>query len=204
VTKNIVDPSARLAAAEKRKAHQAAWRKRNPQKVRAYSKAWAAQNPEKRRANKAAWRKGNPEKARASTQAWRAQNPESVKAYLATRKKRDPQKAREAYRAWEKRNLEKVRARQEAWAKHNPEKRRAHNRAIAIPLPETCQRCGARGKLHRHHPDYGKPLMVEFLCASCHTRLHWELRRRARTRRWRLILEDGTVVPTALALESRP
>lgn len=41
-------------------------------------------------------------------------------------------------------------------------------RAGKIPRRENCQDCGAMGKLHKHHPDYSQPLLIEWLCTSCH------------------------------------
>jgi hypothetical protein len=40
-----------------------------------------------------------------------------------------------------------------------------------IPLP--CQRCGSL-ESQMHHPDYGRPLVVEWLCRGCHLKLHRE------------------------------
>jgi len=38
-------------------------------------------------------------------------------------------------------------------------------------VPQPCARCGAPDA-EMHHPDYGKPLEVEWLCRSCHLTLH--------------------------------
>ena len=54
-------------------------------------------------------------------------------------------------------------------------KPQAWNAAQSIPLPKTCGRCGERGRIHRHHPDYAKPLVVQFLCARCHALTHREM-----------------------------
>lgn len=37
---------------------------------------------------------------------------------------------------------------------------------------KACEACGATGALHRHHPDYSKPLEVKILCPACHTKEH--------------------------------
>lgn len=34
-----------------------------------------------------------------------------------------------------------------------------------------CEKCGAVGKTHGHHSDYGRPYFVEWLCSSCHAAL---------------------------------
>ena len=44
----------------------------------------------------------------------------------------------------------------------------AYNRGKLIPQP--CK-CGAT-KVEMHHPDYSKPLLVEWLCRPCHLDHH--------------------------------
>lgn len=41
-----------------------------------------------------------------------------------------------------------------------------------IIKPTTCYECGNRGKIHGHHEDYSKQLMVEWLCTICHGKRH--------------------------------
>ena len=38
--------------------------------------------------------------------------------------------------------------------------------------PDKCSSCGRNCFIHAHHADYSKPLEVEWLCVSCHKRLH--------------------------------
>jgi hypothetical protein len=46
-----------------------------------------------------------------------------------------------------------------------------------LAKPNACERCGKHAKLDGHHPDAkGQPLLVQWLCRSCHVILH---RRRA-------------------------
>lgn len=42
---------------------------------------------------------------------------------------------------------------------------------------DTCERCGACHNIHVHHPDYERPLDIEWLCASCHMKHHGMERR---------------------------
>lgn len=35
-----------------------------------------------------------------------------------------------------------------------------------------CEICGSVNKINKHHSSYDKPLDVNFLCHSCHTKLH--------------------------------
>jgi NAD-dependent dihydropyrimidine dehydrogenase PreA subunit len=41
-----------------------------------------------------------------------------------------------------------------------------------IVRPDKCIRCGSERKLHAHHPDYSRPLFVEWLCTICHGKEH--------------------------------
>lgn len=45
-------------------------------------------------------------------------------------------------------------------------------RSGKVEKPETCERCGAGGKLHGHHWDYSRPLEVKWLCPPCHGIAH--------------------------------
>lgn len=61
------------------------------------------------------------------------------------------------------------------WRRRNPEKYRAQNavnNAIRDGklVRQPCQVCGR--KAHAHHPDYSKPLEVEWLCPLHHSREH--------------------------------
>lgn len=51
--------------------------------------------------------------------------------------------------------------------------RKAVSRAIEAGTlkPEPCQKCG-KPKAQAHHPDYARPLDVEWLCPKCHSQLH--------------------------------
>lgn len=45
----------------------------------------------------------------------------------------------------------------------------------AISRPDTCELCGKKStevSIIAHHPDYARPLVVDWICGSCHTRLH--------------------------------
>jgi len=80
-------------------------------------------------------------------------------------------------RDWQKRNPEKVRAAVRAWNAKNRDKRRAQGRlqyAVKtgkLVRPDGCEQCGKRCKPHGHHPDHSLPLVVQWLCASCHRRI---------------------------------
>jgi hypothetical protein len=111
---------------------------------------------------------------KARVRAYRTANLERVRAYDRWRGGLPHRKAKVA--AYQASRAPTLAHGKKTWAARNPEKRKAHFAAQRIPRPETCQRCGEPSKLHRHHPDYSKPKVVEFLCPACHSRLHKEVR----------------------------
>lgn len=64
----------------------------------------------------------------------------------------------------------------------NQQKKRAWNavqKALASGLlerPGTCEFCKLGTYLHAHHDDYEQPLVVAWLCSSCHQIVHALLR----------------------------
>ena len=76
------------------------------------------------------------------------------------------------------RTIEKKRKYKKTQKERFPEKykaRTAVSNAIAcgtLTADKECNRCGSDGLLHGHHPDYSKPLEVEWLCVPCHTKEH--------------------------------
>jgi hypothetical protein len=99
----------------------------------------------------------------------RAFRPDRVaarKAY-AERKKKSPSFRR------------KMEANRKKWIESNPEKKAAQikvGNAVRdgrLKKPTTCEACGVEPRrLHGHHEDYSKPLSVQWLCISCHGKLH--------------------------------
>ena len=97
-------------------------------------------------------------------------------------------------RQWRRRNLDRVRdIDRRSWRKHRayyaayekrPNVRRKRRiRQVArlavqlgmIPRRRACERCGISdraARLHRHHPDYSRPLQVVWLCTLCHGEVH--------------------------------
>ena len=74
-------------------------------------------------------------------------------------------------------------SRQRAWQILNERKHKAHvfvTLAIELGLlrrPKACPLCKEEKLVHAHHPDYSKPLDVEWACAKCHNRIHPSERR---------------------------
>ena len=115
----------------------------------------------------------------------RAAAPERYREYSRASRKRlppverteaDRERDRERYR----REAERLKAQRLAYKHENPEKRRAHRKLLRavnakqIERPDSCGRCGRECKPQGHHADYSQPLVVEWLCASCHRREHSE------------------------------
>ncbi|WP_244185063.1 hypothetical protein [Proteus genomosp. 6] len=61
---------------------------------------------------------------------------------------------------------------------NNPIKRKAHNivsnalRSGKLVRPEKCQQCSSNQKIFAHHTDYSQPLLIMWLCDSCHKDWH--------------------------------
>jgi len=101
--------------------------------------------------------------------------PADVKAKIERKRGQNPERKKKAYERlcrWRKENPEKAREQ----ARRYPEKRRARNivsRAVRDGklTKMQCEVCGSE-KVHAHHEDYSKPLVVEWLCAKCHRKRH--------------------------------
>lgn len=111
--------------------------------------------------------------------AHRLSNLERVKKYDRNRPNADERSIKRRQRL--KEDPEKYRRyieNQQKWRKNNRHKANAHSmvkRAIQsgkIQKPTKCQKCGNKGDIQAHHPDYSKPLEVIFLCNKCHKEEH--------------------------------
>jgi hypothetical protein len=67
----------------------------------------------------------------------------------------------------------------------------------ALPRPNSCASCGAKGRVEGHHIDYSRPLDVEWLCPKCHRRADALPRqpcpRCGRADRWARLLDGSWV-----------
>jgi hypothetical protein len=126
--------------------HQARYRKRHPERVKAIDKAYR----ERHREQVAAREKAYKERHREQIAAYK-------KAYKASARGKDVD------RRYEERHRDKHLA------------RRAIDNAVQngrIIKPDRCSECGAKCLPHGHHDDYTKPLDVRWLCARCHVEVH--------------------------------
>jgi hypothetical protein len=91
-------------------------------------------------------------------------------------------KRREQVRRYNRRHADK--ARERAARNRDPYKDRARNavnnalKAGTLRKPESCERCGGNegARIEGHHPDYERPLEVEWLCSVCHKAEHKTVR----------------------------
>ena len=82
----------------------------------------------------------------------------------------------ERYRAYERErgklphNVAKHSKITKEWRARYPGRGAAQNQAQRHhrKAPDACQMCGLRKRLERHHPDYGLPLLIVWLCKPCH------------------------------------
>lgn len=112
-----------------------------------------------------------------SSTQWRADNRERTrelgrKNKEAQRKRDGEQKTKKKWNEWYAKNAEHRKAYQ--MAQNDPLKKKAHNilnaeiRAGRITRPLHCEKCGKESRVDGHHTDYSKPLVVIWLCRSCH------------------------------------
>lgn len=76
---------------------------------------------------------------------------------------------------WRKNNPDRVKMMKAKDRTKHKEEYIARNRSlyyISIPKGQLCQECKIKKAVHRHHPDYSKPLKVKFLCRTCHGKEH--------------------------------
>jgi len=76
-------------------------------------------------------------------------------------------------------NIAYFRIKQQQWRQANKNKVFAHGKlrdailAGKIIKPSKCSRCGKISFIQGHHANYSKPLIVEWLCISCHRAKHY-------------------------------
>lgn len=89
---------------------------------------------------------------------------------------------REKRAVWYREHAEERRAKAREYYHVNKLKKRAHGivrealKNGTLVKPASCSKCGKLSEhIEGHHDDYEQPLVVEWLCISCHRRLNSEL-----------------------------
>lgn len=94
--------------------------------------------------------------------------------------KDNPERVRGYYRSYAKRNAARIRTFRKAWNARNRPKFLAYKLVNAYVLngritkPDVCSLCGKQCVTHGHHPDYNQRLLVAWVCATCHRKIHNE------------------------------
>ena len=97
-------------------------------------------------------------------------------AYTEEQRERARQCAARWYAENRQRAIQRIVQRQRE-AGYSPQRRARNLLAKAVRRgelvrPQCCAECGAGGRITAHHPDYSKPLEVEWLCTRCHGKKH--------------------------------
>jgi len=157
---------------EKICAYQKAWRENHLEIVAACMKKYNSR-PEIKAKRKEYYSRPEIKESRKKLKLdWDLKNKEHVKEY--NHRPENIEKRQRATKLWKIRNplpYKKI----DPIIKHA---RNVINRLInvnqkkKIIRPTTCSNCGANRKVQAHHPDYFRPLKIEWLCSSCHKNLH--------------------------------
>jgi hypothetical protein len=122
------------------------------------------------------WKREHPEITRESNRKYREKSRDKIREYNHRFALEHPDANKKKAIKYRENNRDKYILAIKKWGSENQEKRDAHtklNNAIrngVVLRPDTCQ-CGNPSP-EGHHEDYSKPLMVVWLCRSCHQRLH--------------------------------
>lgn len=100
---------------------------------------------------------------------------EYSRLWRETNRERD----RKNKRDWKAKNRDRVHASCAKYEQTHRLERRCHHKIkrlvakSAIVRPGQCSRCGKRGRVLAHHPDYTKSRTVEWVCNLCHAEIHF-------------------------------
>jgi len=100
---------------------------------------------------------------------------QGMKQYHLDNSEKIRKKAQEYYAT--EQGLKQHRLDVKEYRKKYPERCKAHSqftyalKVNKLKRPTTCELCGIKCKPEGHHPDYSKPLDVQWLCHKCHTKL---------------------------------
>lgn len=161
------------------------YREANKERLSDYQHKYRQRHLEKKRAyNKLYWNTHR-EYFLKYSKDYRQKNREYLIEYDRKRYKDRKDQIEIYHREYRQKFRAKISEYNKEYRKNNSHKQNAHD-AVSIACkkgilirPEKCQSCGvSEVEIQAHHEDYSYPLRVEWLCRSCHSRLHSSLKRK--------------------------
>jgi hypothetical protein len=167
------------------------------EKYKETARSWRKNNLDKKKKSDAVYREKNREKLRESARKHYNENRESIlerakknNYYNSSRNKenskiwylKNKERILEKGKIWREKNRKYTNKVSLEWRKNNPEKCRAYDKVhYAIKTgklirPDFCSSCGSECKPQGHHEDHSKPLIVVWLCVTCHRNEHKKLK----------------------------
>ena len=129
-----------------------------------YQRRNAKENPERRKKYNRTYYEKNKANIKKRVNDWRDNNREKFREYNKTRLKKNEEKIR-TYNRERMRKISKT-PKYKIYVKIRNKSRYIKNKK------DICELCGTKGT-EKHHPDYSKPMEVQFLCKKCHVRIHY-------------------------------
>jgi len=120
----------------------------------------------------------NKEKLLRQSKEWRETNHADRLEYERDLSQKNSKRRTDYMREYKAQNKEKIAANQKRYREKNKVKASAraklnyHVVRGKISVPDHCSFCSDNTKVEAHHPDYTKPLEVEWLCDRCHKITH--------------------------------
>ncbi len=99
-------------------------------------------------------------------------NKESVRLQQREYMRKNKEKTNKRRKDYREKNPENARKYYNKYCRLNPEKRKAKSLARKIPLKSSCEICGDKDNLQRHHWRYDKPFLINTLCSTRHSVQH--------------------------------
>ena len=119
----------------------------------AYTREWAAKNPDKKALSDKAYREANKEKVKETYKAWQLQNKAKIRATGTKWAINNPEKAREIKRAWEQRNPDARRAKLQRYRAKSAQNETCLilPKEIARIYKSSCFFCGTNQRIEADH-----------------------------------------------------